>query len=109
MEIKHKKETDNLKEKKADYFKIINIKIILFDITSIIMLLSFFYYIACFCAIYINTQIYLIKDTLVSFGISLLYPFFVYLISGIFRIPSLKDKKHERETMYNISKLFQML
>ena len=109
LEIKHKKETDNLKEKKADYFKIINIKIILFDITSIIMLLSFFYYIACFCAIYINTQIYLIKDTLVSFGISLLYPFFVYLISGMFRIPSLKDKKNERETMYNISKLFQML
>ena len=42
LEIKHKKETDNLKEKKADYFKIINIKIILFDITSIIMLLTFF-------------------------------------------------------------------
>ena len=62
-----------------------------------------------FCTIYKDTQIHLIKDTLISFGLSLLYPFGIYLLPGFFRIPALVDKNKSKEYMYNISKLVQMI
>ena len=67
----------------------------------------FMYYITCFCGIYENTQIHLIKDTLISFGLSLIYPFFIYLLPGIFRISAISDPKKKRECLYNFSKLIQ--
>ena len=73
------------------------------------MLLFFWYYLACFSAIYKNTQIHLIKDTLISLGISLLYPFGLYLLPGFFRISALSDKGNEKECLYNLSKLAQMI
>ena len=62
-----------------------------------------------FCVIYENTQIHLTYDTLSSFGISLLFPFSIYLLPGIFRIPALSDKKHESKSLYDFSKVFQLL
>ena len=62
-----------------------------------------------FCTIYKDTQIHLIKDTLISFGISLLYPFGIYLLPGLFRIPALSDKHNKKECLYNLSKLVQMI
>ena len=67
-----------------------------------------------FCAIYVNTQIHLIKDTLISFGISLLYPFVIYLLPGIFRILALSNKENESDKkeagkyIYNSSKFLQI-
>ena len=62
-----------------------------------------------FCAIYRNTQTHLIKDTLISFGLSLLYPFLFYLIPGFFRIPALSKEKNKRNYLYIVSKLLQMI
>ena len=62
-----------------------------------------------FCAIYVKTQLHLIKDTLISFGLSLLYPFGINLIPGIFRIPFLSIQKNKRTYLYNLSKIFQMI
>ena len=61
-----------------------------------------------FCVIYKNTQVHLLKDTLMSFGLSLLYPFMIYLLPGFFRIPSLSNKKIKRECLYNFSKFLQI-
>ena len=89
------------KNKKSDvssdlkYKSIINIlfkKFILFFIFGFMLLLFFWYYIACFCAVFNNTQIYLIKDVLIGFGLSLSYPLISYLLSGIFRVIALKYK-----------------
>ena len=60
-----------------------------------------------FGAIYRNTQINLIEDTLISFGLSNLYPFFIYLLPGLFRIPALSNPKKKRKFMYNFSQLLQ--
>ena len=60
-----------------------------------------------FCAIYRNTQIHLLKDTLMSFGLSLLFPFCVYLIPGFVRIFALSYCKNKRECLYNFSKFLQ--
>ena len=62
-----------------------------------------------FCTIYKDTQIHLIKDTLMSFGLSMLYPFGIYLLPGFFRIPALSDKRNKKECMFNISILLQMI
>ena len=58
-----------------------------------------------FCAIYKNTQLHLIKDTLISFGLSFIYPFGINLLPGLFRIPSLSEKK-EIENIYILSVKF---
>ena len=73
------------------------------------MLSAFLYYVVCFCAIYKNTQIHLIKDTLVSFALSMLYPFISFLLPGILRIPSLRNKTNNRELLYKLSKFLQIL
>ena len=48
-----------------------------------------------FCGIYFNIQILLIKDTVTSFGLSLLYPFGIYLIPAMFRKCALNSKKRK--------------
>ena len=83
------------------------IKFIFYFIISFLFLLFFWYYISMFCVIYKNTQIHLLKDTLMSFGLSLLFPFCVYLIPGFVRIFALSCSKNKRECLYNFSKFLQ--
>ena len=73
------------------------VKFGIFFIISFILLVCFGYYISCFCCIYENTQIHLLKDSLISFGISLINPIFINLIPGIFRIVALRSKKVNKE------------
>ena len=107
LEIKNEK--NNKIEKSKKIIKCLNIKFILFFIISIIFLLLFWFYISCFCAVYSNTQIHIIKDILISFGLSLLYPFGLNLLPGLFRIPSLKSKEQNKQCMYNCSKIIQLI
>ena len=58
-----------------------------------------------FGAIYKNTQYHLLKDTLISFGLSLIYPLGIYLLPGIFRIPALSNKN---KCLYKFSKILQI-
>ena len=109
LDLKHSKPNENLEVKKNKTYKILNIKFIIFCVFSSIMLIIFYYYLACFCVIYKNTQIHLIKDSLFSFCLSLLYPFIIYLIPGILRIPSINNKNNKREILYKLSKFIQNL
>ena len=84
--------------------KILTIKFILYFIISFLFLLFFWYYISMFGVI-----IHLLKDILMSFGLSLLFPFGIYLIPGIFRIPALSNVNKRKEYLYNFSKLLQSL
>ena len=86
----------------------LRIKFILFFILGFLLLLFLWFYIAMFGAIYKNIQIHLLKDTLISFGLSLIYPFFTYLIPGFLRIPALSDPKKDRKCLYDFSKFLQM-
>ena len=100
----------NISQRKANLRNQLKIKFISYFITSTILLLFFWFYISMFCAIYKNTQIHLISDTLISFGLSLIYPFGYYLLPGLFRIPSLsKPKNKTKEYLYNISLLIQII
>ena len=110
-------ENNILEIKKEKKFKIIksNIitslkrKFILFFIISFLLLGFFLYYISCFCGIYVNTQIHLIKDSIIAFGLSFIDPFYMYIIPCIFRIPALRAKNKDKECMYKFSQFIQNL
>ena len=108
LEIKHLKSSEILTQVK-NIIKCLKVKLICFFVLSFIFILLFWFYLSCFCAVYRNTQYYLIKDTLMSFAISLLYPFILNLLPGLLRIPSLKDSKKDRECLYKISKIISLL
>ena len=109
IDFKQHKNSENIEKKGKDLEDKLNVKFVLYFIISFVFLLFFWYYISMFGAIYRNTQIHLIKDTLLSFALSLAYPFIIYLIPGFFRIPSLADSKKKKKYLYNISKLLQIL
>ena len=85
----------------------LKIKFSFYFIIGFLLLSFFWYYISMFCVIYKNTQIHLLNDTLMSFGLSLLFPFGLYLLPGIFRKISLSDKERKRKLLYDFSKVFQ--
>ena len=107
LEIKH--EINDVMTKSKKTLKCLKLKFTLFFILTFILLIIFWYYISCFCTIYRNTQIHLMKDTLVSYALSLVYPFIIYLFPGIFRIPSLRAKNQDKECLYIISKIVQFI
>ena len=105
LEIKYEKNKDNLKARVINVIKCINIKFICFFSFSLFFLLIFWYYLSCFCAVYNNTQIYLLKIVFISFSLSLIYPFIICLLPCIFRIPSLKGPD---KCLYIISRIIQL-
>ena len=109
--INYKQDTSkiNIKERAKKLKKILTIKFTLYFIISFLFLLFFWYYISMFDAIYKNTQLHLLKDTLISIGLSFIFPFGIYLLPGIFRIPSLTVNNNKRKCLYNFSKLLQSL
>ena len=107
VKIKEKKELEFNMIKKE--IKCIKTKLIIFFVLEFIFLVLFWYYLSCFCALYKNTQSHLVKDTLTSFALSLLYPFALNLIPGIFRISSLKSKNNDSKFSYTVSKVFQLI
>jgi len=99
IELKQEKEKKDIKK----FLRILKIKFILFYLFTFITLLFFWYYLTCFCGIYINTQIHLIKDFIISLITSVIIPFVIYLIPGIFRIMALKAKKSNKKFLYQFS------
>ena len=85
----------------------ISCKFISFFIISFILLFAFWYYVGCFCAVYKNTQVHLLTDTLISFSASLFYPLALYLLPAFFRIPSLRNKEKNSECLYKTSQMIQ--
>ena len=61
------KKKNYLENKVPQVIKCLLYKFIIFFFISFIFLFFFWYYLACFCAIYKNTQLHLIKDTIISF------------------------------------------
>ena len=107
IQLKNEISKENFKKKKFLTLHCILIKSRIYFVSAFVLLLFFWYYLSCFCSVYKNTQIHLIKDTLISFGTSMIYPFAIYIFPGIFRFISLKGKN--REFMYNFSKVLQMI
>ena len=112
VEIKnssHDKKSIQFKNEIKRPVKRIRIKLILFFVVNFLLLIIFWYYLSCFCAVYKNTQLYLFINVLISFGISLIYTFIINLLPCIFRIKSLKPRNDECKCMYTFSKILQLI
>ena len=109
LKIKTFIKEENFEEKVSDLKKFILIKIRLFFLLGFIFLFIFWFYLSIFCAVYKNTQLYLFKDTALSFVYSLLYPFGYHLLPGIIRIPSLRSNKKNKECLFKLSLLIQLI
>ena len=94
-------------EKIQQKMKSFKCKMIVFFIFGILLLLFFWYYITAFGAVYKNTQKHLIKDTALSFLMSMIYPFVYTWIPTILRIKSLET--HDRPRMYKLSKIISLV
>ena len=98
-----------LEQKKNNLLKKLKIKFIIFFLLSFLLLITFWTFITCFCGVYKNTQVHLINDSIIGFVMSLIYPLVIYLIPGIFRINALRSVKKDKNYLYKISKLIQMI
>ena len=83
------------------------IKYTLFFILGIIFLVFFWMLLSSFGAVYQNTQLFIFKNTLISFSFSLLFPFFINLFPCVLRKIALDNKNNE--CLYNVSKYLQVI
>ena len=109
LKIKCEKKSNKAIEMLRKAKKCIKIQFAIFFALSFLLIFFFWYFISCFCGVYINTEKILINDTLISFGLSLIYPFGLNLLPGIFRIPALRSKKKDKECMYKISRYISLI
>jgi hypothetical protein len=108
-ELKQNKSKEEINSSKKELENKLKIKFVLYFMISFMLLFFFWYYISLFGVIYRNTQLHLLKDTLISFGLSLIYPFAIYLLPGLLRIPSLSNPKKKKRCLYQLSKILQIL
>ena len=100
--VEHFKNKDEAIKKEADIIKCYRVKFIIFFVSILLILFVFWFYIGCFCTVYHNTQFYLFKDSLIGFGLSMIYPIILLLIAGLLRIVSIKKKY---VFLYKVSKM----
>ena len=105
--LKNEKNLFFMQVRELKLIKCLKIKFGLFFIFSFILIILFWFYLGCFCAVYKNTQFYLIKDTIISFGLSLCYPFIINLIPAFLRYLALQKKSGK--CLYSINKIIQLI
>ena len=109
LSIKQEKNIKSAQSRSKKILSCLKIKFIIFFIISLLFMLFFWYFISGFCAVYKNTQLILIENTLISFLISMIYPFGTNLLPGCFRIPALRAKKKNKNCLYKISGLVALI
>ena len=108
-EVKIQKNRNKAVQMKEKKLKCILIKFIIFFALSFLLLGFFWYYLTCFNAIYVNTKIYLIENTFISFAFSLLYPFLINLIPMSLRRWAIKSEEKDDDLLYQISQFIQII
>ena len=109
MNLKKIRKISSSYKKSNEIRNYLKLKFIIFFIISFLLTFFFWYFILCFCAVYTNTQSILIKDSLISFGFSMLYPFGIYLLPSFFRIPALRDKNKDKLCLYKVSQILALI
>ena len=84
-------------------FRCIELKLFFYILFTFIFFGIYWYIIASFCGVYENTQVAFIKDSLMSFLLSLIYPFILYLIPSGLRLFAIKSKSMNLECIYKLS------
>ena len=98
---------NNAKIRAKQVRKVLLIKYVLFYIIGIIYIIFSGYYLSIFGAVYRNTQFILIKNIILSYAISSIFPFIIIIIPSLLRRYALKDST--RGWVFNISRYLQYL
>ena len=106
MSLRKIKDLEKAKKKAEWTIRCIKLRILTYYLLSFIFLLVFGYYVACFCTIFENTQVELIKAMFTSWAMSLIYPLIICFVTTIFRILALRCKK---KFLYRVNQLLQMI
>ena len=109
LSVKNEKRLNNIVKRIEHIKKCLKVKSSIFYIISFMLMIFFWYFMSSFCAVYKNTQITLIKDTILSFGLSMFLQFGLYLIPGIFRILALRAKNKDQKFLYKLGNLISLL
>ena len=87
-------------EKIKKIFKKMKIKLIMFFVVTFLFFAFYWYLISSFCAVYTNTQVTYIKDSVSSFCLGLVYPFIIQFFFALLRIFALRDKNSCSSFLY---------
>ena len=107
LELKNYKNRKNALNKSQILIKKLIIRFYIYFIMSFILLIFFWYFISAFCVVYNNSQISLILNAFSSFIISLIYPFGLYLLPGMFRITALRSKN--KSCLYSFGNIISII
>ena len=105
--LKKDKNLKNIINRGRDIKQTLKLKFFIFFIVNLLLILIFWYYLGCFCAVYRNTQFHLIKDTLISFSIGYIIPFGTNILTALLRIYSLKQYSKGKQIAFRLSRFFQ--
>ena len=109
LQVKHQITKSQAEQMKSRVLKCINIKFAIFFVFNFFLLVLFWFYLTCLNDTYENTQIYLIENTFIAFGISFCYPFIWNIFPSIFRACSLTRRKPNKGCLYSFSKILQLI
>ena len=109
LNIKEEKNYEKAKKMAKSAKKCLKIKLGIFFFLSFLLMSFFWYFISCFCAVYKNTQTILLIDTIISFTLSMIYPFGLNLIPGLGRIPALRTKEKNKKYLYILSQYLALI
>ena len=82
------------------------IKYIIFYIIGIIFHLVFWLALSSFSNMYKNTQVFVLENALIAFGISCIYPIIFNILPSIFRVCSLSGDEKNHNTLLIIFESF---
>ena len=94
------------KKKSVCVLRCIKLRVAIYFILSFAFLTIFGFYVLCFCAVYENTQINLVKSTFTSWLMSLLYPFIICFFTSLIRNFAFQWKS---SCMYKVKQILQFL
>ena len=108
-QIKDLLKDNNNKKVITDILKCIKRKLVAFFIFTFLLFLFYWYFVSSFCAVYQNTQMIFLKDTIISFITSSIETFFLYGFTTFLRVISLSSyckKQYFSGCLYKISDIF---
>ena len=108
-DIKMLNNINNEKEKNIQLSKLLKkwkLKIIIFYLLIFVFMILFHIYVITFCTVYVNTQKHLIKSSLISFSLNMIYPFGICIITALLRRISLY---YRYKFLFQCSKILQLI
>ena len=105
IRIRNEEDITKITPMVSDSKRCLVIKYIIFYVLSFIFLIILWYYLSSFCAVYQNSQFFLIVNSFISFVISIIFPLIYNLIPSLIRVYSLKAKN---ECLYKTGIILQL-